>query len=217
MLPVNEIFESIQGEATFTGTPSLFIRLQGCPVGCGWCDTKHTWELSGKIIPIADMTAKECDTDEYALMHHDELIKIIQQHKSRHVVLTGGEPCLHDLWMLCSSIHALGKTVQVETSGTYEVHVPTTTFVTVSPKQDMPGGLEVLQSALNRADEIKYPVGKQRDVEKLTALLDKVHHSPSIWLQPLSQSKSATALCVQAATDNGWRISIQTHKFIGVR
>ncbi len=50
---VNEIFETIQGEATYTGTPAVFVRLQGCPVGCPWCDTKHTWdvELDKEIQP----------------------------------------------------------------------------------------------------------------------------------------------------------------------
>ena len=43
MLKINEIFDTIQGEAFYTGTPATFIRLQGCPVGCHWCDTKHTW------------------------------------------------------------------------------------------------------------------------------------------------------------------------------
>ena len=44
--PVNEIFQSIQGEGYFTGVPAIFVRLQGCPVGCAWCDTQHTWELA---------------------------------------------------------------------------------------------------------------------------------------------------------------------------
>ena len=43
---INEIFETLQGEGTFTGVPSIFLRLQGCPVGCPWCDTQHTWETN---------------------------------------------------------------------------------------------------------------------------------------------------------------------------
>ncbi|MGY8878270.1 MAG: 7-carboxy-7-deazaguanine synthase QueE, partial [Pseudoalteromonas sp.] len=45
MYKINEVFETIQGEASFTGTPSIFLRLQGCPVGCSWCDTKQTWDV----------------------------------------------------------------------------------------------------------------------------------------------------------------------------
>ena len=41
--PINEIFQTIQGEGVFTGLPAIFVRLQGCPVGCPWCDTRHTW------------------------------------------------------------------------------------------------------------------------------------------------------------------------------
>ena len=56
---INEIFETLQGEGTFTGVPSIFIRLQGCPVGCPWCDTQHTWETRAEDeVSIATMMAK---------------------------------------------------------------------------------------------------------------------------------------------------------------
>lgn len=219
MFPINEIFESVQGEATFTGTPALFIRFQGCPVGCGWCDTKHTWAVGvdDEISTLA-MKTKEQDAPTYAMMTMDELLKTIASYKSRHVVLTGGEPCLYDLWMLCHHIDATGKTVQIETSGTAEIKAPASAFVTVSPKLDMPGNRPVLSEALERADEIKYPVGKQSDIEKLQErVIPEIDPHTPIWLQPLSQNKTATALCVKAATEHGWNISIQTHKFIGVR
>lgn len=219
MLPVNEWFETIQGEATFTGTPSIFIRLQGCPVGCGWCDTKHTWDvLPEDNIPVHAMLAKQCDAPTYAYMSNDQIVNKINESKCMHVVITGGEPCLYDLWMLTHNILSQGRSVQIETSGTAPIRVADGTFVTVSPKLDMPGGKEVLTESLLRADEIKYPVGKQADVDKL---LDRVvpllDDDALIWLQPLSQNKTATALCVKAATEHGWNVSIQTHKFIGVR
>ncbi len=43
MYKINEVFETIQGEGVFTGVPAIFVRLQVCPVGCAWCDTKQTW------------------------------------------------------------------------------------------------------------------------------------------------------------------------------
>lgn len=219
MLPVNEWFETIQGEATFTGTPAVFIRLQGCPVGCGWCDTKHTWDvLPTDVISIAAMDAKQMDASTYAWMTNDQIAKRLNQHSSMHVVLTGGEPCMHDLWALTHSIISQGRSVQVETSGTFPIKVADGTFVTVSPKLDMPGRMEVIAESLQRADEIKFPVGKQADIDKLLdRIVPLVDDDCLIWLQPLSQNKSATALCVKAATENGWNVSIQTHKFIGVR
>lgn len=219
MLPVNEWFETIQGEATFTGTPSIFIRLQGCPVGCGWCDTKHTWDVElGADIRIEAMMAKQVDSPAYAYMTLDQITSRINQSNCLHVVITGGEPCMYDLWMLTHSIIAQGRTVQVETSGTFPIKVCDETFVTVSPKLDMPGGKEVLTESLQRADEIKFPVGKQADVDKLLdRIVPLVDYDAIIWLQPLSQNKTATALCVKAATEHGWNVSIQTHKFIGVR
>ena len=218
MFPINEVFESVQGEASWTGTPAVFIRFQGCPVGCGWCDTKHTWDVTlGQNVPVASMLAKQQDAPSFAYMTIHDILKMLGGYKASHVVLTGGEPAMYDLWMLCHHIEASGRSVQIETSGTFEIKVPDGTFVTVSPKVDMPGGRVVLESALLRADEIKYPVGKQSDIDKLQERILPFVHDASIWLQPLSQNKTATALCVKAATEYGWNISIQTHKFIGVR
>jgi len=82
----------------------------------------------------------------------------------------------------------------------------------------MPGGKAVLPSAVQRANEIKFPVGKPADIDKLRALLETCEHAPSlIWLQPLSCSEKATELCIAAATRFGWRLSAQLHKFINVR
>ena len=217
-LPVNEIFETMQGEATYTGTPAVFVRLQGCEVGCPWCDTKHTWSVDpDNIVPPSEMLRKRGDNPNFAEMFTRDIAHRVTKFTARHVVITGGEPCQYDLTLLTTMLVGYGCTVQVETSGTEEVRVHAKTFVTVSPKIDMPGGKEILIHALIRANEIKHPVGKQADVNNLRNLLLGLPITAPVFLQPLSQAKKATALCVAAATDSGWRVSIQTHKFAGVR
>ncbi|SPA17236.1 7-carboxy-7-deazaguanine synthase QueE [Cupriavidus taiwanensis] len=220
--PVNEVFESLQGEASWTGTPSTFIRLQGCPVGCPWCDTKHTWTLDeALLIGVRDMLGKQSDAATYARLTVAELLDVALGKRARHVVITGGEPCRYDLEPLCEALLRHDLTVQIETSGTHAIKAPREVWVTVSPKYHMPGGYGVMREALLRANEIKMPVGKQADVELVQQLVEPVTvlhvRAPVIWLQPLSQNVKATALCVEAATRYGWRVSLQVHKFIGAR
>lgn len=219
MLPVNECFETFQGEAYWTGTPSVFLRLQSCGVGCPWCDTKHTWELRPENeIAAPAMVAKVDDAPTYARMSVADIMALLDTLTARHVVITGGEPCLYDLRALTAAIMASGRRVQIETSGTQPIRVAPGTWVTVSPKIGMPGGFKVLADALGRADEIKHPVGKLADVQRLDDLLAETGvNAQSVWLQPLSQSDRATALCVEIATKRDWRVSLQTHKFLGVR
>lgn len=78
-LPVNEVFRSIQGEGPNAGRNSLFVRLNGCPVRCSWCDTKYTWK-SGEITPAVHLTANQ-------ILAHRE--------SSSNLVITGGEPLLY--------------------------------------------------------------------------------------------------------------------------
>ncbi len=221
-LPVNELFDTIQGEATWAGTPSTFVRLQGCAVGCPWCDTKHTWACDPqKARTFVEILHKDGDAASYAMVRLSFLLNEMHHRKPRHVVITGGEPCEHDLTQLTAGIARLSARAQIETSGTSPIRAAPSAWVTLSPKLDMPGGKPVLADSVQRADEIKMPVGKAADIEKLAAFLrehrsDRVRQIP-VWLQPLSMSKAATALCVQACFEHGWRVSVQTHKFMGLR
>ena len=218
MLKINEIFDTIQGEAYFTGTPATFIRLQGCPVGCHWCDTKHTWsEGTEKLrIEIDEMLHKTKDSPKWSALSEKEIVKIVKKLKPRHFVLTGGEPCSQDIFELTRLLASVG-TVQVETSGTYEINVYHKTWVTVSPKVNMLGGLEVLNTALSRANELKMPINGLKDVKNLLKLIKKQNYERLVWLQPVSQELKNTELCVNEAKNNNWRVSIQTHKYMGVR
>ncbi|MGA4606244.1 7-carboxy-7-deazaguanine synthase QueE [Pseudoalteromonas maricaloris] len=220
MYKVNEIFETIQGEASFTGTPSIFLRLQGCPVGCAWCDTKQTWETNDTFIVSLDNTVeKKADSEWWANASADEILAIFEArgYQAKHVVITGGEPCMFDLRPLCELLHSKGYSTQIETSGTFEILAPAETWVTVSPKINMRGGYKVLPSAMTRADEIKHPVAMQKHIEELEALFAQTGVEPKlVYLQPISQKAKATKLAIDNCKAKNWRLSVQVHKYLGI-
>ena len=77
---VSEIFLSLQGEGPSAGTPAHFIRLQGCDVGCHWCDTKYSWDFAGGRELAADAACDEARALGAAPL----------------LVITGGEPLEHE-------------------------------------------------------------------------------------------------------------------------
>lgn len=219
--PVNELFQTLQGEGYFTGVPAVFIRLQSCPVGCSWCDTKHTWEkIADRERAIEDVLVKTAESDEWCGASAHQLLAVLQQKKytARHVVITGGEPCLYDLTPLTVLLEEHGFHCQIETSGTQDIHCSEKTWVTVSPKINMRGGLAMNIQALLRADEIKHPVARERDIEELDELLSNLNDAKPrvIALQPISQGKRATELCIRTCIERNWRLSMQTHKYLGI-
>ncbi|WP_261835886.1 7-carboxy-7-deazaguanine synthase QueE [Vibrio ishigakensis] len=220
MLKLNEIFETIQGEGFFTGVPSIFIRLQGCPVGCAWCDTKQTWDvLEDKETDFGTIIAKTGDDEFWCNQSVDSLVAFcLDKYTARHVVITGGEPCQYDLVSLTDALEANGFRCQIETSGTFEVKASKNTWVTVSPKIGMKGKLPIEPQAMTRANEVKHPVGKQADIDALEELLlaNPVGEGVEILLQPISQKPRATQLCIDTCIAKNWRLSIQTHKYLQI-
>ncbi|MDM7860012.1 7-carboxy-7-deazaguanine synthase QueE [Alteromonas sp. ASW11-36] len=221
MLKINEIFETIQGEGVFTGVPSIFVRLQGCPVGCPWCDTQHTWEVEDENnIPVRDMMAKSTDTAMWSAMSVSDIFSTLEDcgYTAKHVVITGGEPCMYDLNELTTALNQDGYSTQIETSGTFPIQCSMATWVTVSPKINMPGGLEILASAMQRANEIKHPIAMQKHIDELEQLLAEKPAQPDtqIALQPISQKPRATELAIKTCIDRNWRLSLQTHKYLGI-
>ncbi|RRS06630.1 7-carboxy-7-deazaguanine synthase QueE [Pseudoalteromonas sp. J010] len=220
MYKVNEIFETIQGEASFTGTPSIFLRLQGCPVGCSWCDTKQTWETNDTfIVSLNETVEKKADSEFWANASADDILATFESrgYQAKHVVITGGEPCMFDLRPLCTLLHDKGYSTQIETSGTFEILAPKETWVTVSPKINMRGGYKVLPSAMARADEIKHPVAMQKHIEELERLFKDTNIEPKlVYLQPISQKAKATKLAIDNCKAKNWRLSVQVHKYLGI-
>lgn len=224
-LLVNEIFETIQGEGSYTGTPSIFVRLQGCPVGCAWCDTKHTWEIDNEFRDTEHaIYTKSGDSPSFFSTSSEALFISLQNqgYTARHIVITGGEPCMFDLTEFTGIAHDKGYSVQIETSGTFDVLCDERTWVTVSPKINMKGGYTVKHSAMHRANEIKHAIAMEKHIEELDELIKQSNidnqgqKNVLIYLQPISQQQRATELAIKTCIERNWRLSVQLHKYIGV-
>lgn len=221
MYPINEIFQTIQGEGAFTGVPSIFIRLQGCPVGCPWCDTQHTWEqLPEHEVAREQVVNKGEAQPTWANFSPAELVQTLTDagFTATHVVITGGEPAMFDLRPLGEALEAVGCRLQIETSGTFELKLTPNTWVTVSPKLDMPGGFMVRPDCMQRADEVKHPVAMQKHIDALDKLLQQCPPKPTaiISLQPISQRPRATELAIATCIERNWRLSVQLHKYLAI-
>ncbi|MDX1301879.1 7-carboxy-7-deazaguanine synthase QueE [Photobacterium sp.] len=221
MYKINEVFQTIQGEGVFTGVPAIFVRLQICPVGCSWCDTKQTWNAEpADYASVDDIMAKKSDSPLWTNIDAQGVVALLREqgYTAKHIVITGGEPCIYDLIPLTQALEQAGYRCQIETSGTSEIRATDDTWVTVSPKINMKAKLPVLSSALQRADEIKHPVGTAKDIEQLDNLLDGVtlKDTVEVALQPISQKPRATELCIATCIKRNWRLSIQTHKYLAI-
>lgn len=221
--PVNEMFLTLQGEGAWTGLPMVFLRLQGCPVQCGWCDTAYSW--------FQDEHQK---IDWHQLMRKEEALPswseantalIFQQAEKlgqgvvKRCCLTGGEPALWDLRPLCEHFESEGWSLFCETSGTEPLRCSNSTWITVSPKLNMRGGNPVRKESLERADELKFPIARSADLQRFDELLSGVRLKPEVRLslQPVSQSPTMTRWCIEQALKRGWGLSIQMHKILSLR
>ncbi len=149
----------------------------------------------------------------------EDLLAVInrQGYTARHVVITGGEPCIHDLMPLTDLLEKSGFSCQIETSGTHEVRCTPNTGHGFT-KSEYARGYDVLSRALERANEIKHPVGRVRDIEALDELLATLSDDKPrvIALQPISQKEDATRLCIETCIARNWRLSMQTHKYLNI-
>jgi 7-carboxy-7-deazaguanine synthase len=195
MLPV-EMFHSVQGEGAWSGVNAFFIRLAGCDVGCPWCDTKKSWS--------------QHKHSQYSVV---DLAIAAQKANPRIVVITGGEPLLHDLTSIISSLHAEGLQTQLETSGTHPFSGDFD-WVTCSPKLTMP----VHSSVYSHVNELKVVIVNSHDLERAEQEAERVSSTVVKYLQPEWNTPESYDLIFNYVLQHPeWRISLQTHKFLGVR
>jgi 7-carboxy-7-deazaguanine synthase len=196
VLPVVEEFYSVQGEGFHTGKPAYFIRLGGCEVGCSWCDTRYSW--NAELHPLKKIS---------------ELVENTLDSGTDSVVVTGGEPLMWNLELLCIELKKHEIMTFLETSGAYPLS-GIWDWICLSPKVQNPP----VQEIYNFTDELKIIVQEKSDfewAEKNRSLVNKECHC---YLQPeWSHYREIIAEIVEyVKSRGGWKISLQTHKFMQI-
>lgn len=194
-MKVNEIFQSLQGEGYHTGTPAVFVRLSGCNLRCPFCDTRH---------------------EEGCEMREPDIVEQVGRYAAQLVVVTGGEPALQLTSSLVDALHAIGKTVAVETNGTRPLP-PQVDWITLSPKDAFLGP----QAApiLTQANEIKVIFDGIHTPDEYKGIT--ISHAR--FLQPCDtgdadKNRSITQQTIDYTLQHPqWRLSLQTHKLLGIR
>jgi 7-carboxy-7-deazaguanine synthase len=190
MLQLSEIFYSIQGEGTWTGTPAVFVRLAGCNLACDFCDTDYSTKLLASVGDVLAMV-REAGGD------------------CPMVVLTGGEPLAQaETYALVTALREDGRRVHIESNGTIFAELPDDVWLCVSPKE------RVDRRMAARANEAKLIVDARVPEEHLDLFAGK----PTILLQPEGNKPANVAIALDYAKSHPqrFRLSLQTHKFIGV-
>lgn len=199
LLPVMESFYTLQGEGFHQGKAAYFIRLGGCDVGCVWCDVKESWNAANH--------------PKYSV---EEIVeKAIQDSKFTQslVVITGGEPLLHNLNNLTKALQQVGFQTNIETSGSSSLS-GNWDWICLSPKKFKAPLPEVVKAA----NELKVVVFNKHDFEWAEQYASQVSENCKLYLQPeWDKRETVTPLIINYIKANPkWELSLQIHKYINV-
>jgi len=206
---VKEIFLTLQGEGAHAGRTAVFCRFAGC----------NLW--TGREQDRAEAVCKFCDTDFVGMdgtlggryANADDLASIIAAQwegppELRYTVLTGGEPLLQVDPALIDALHARGFTIAVETNGTVAAP-PGLDWICVSPK----AGAELI---LRKGHELKlvYPQPENKPEDFAGLEFERFSLQPMDGPDIAQSTQAAIAYCLAHPQ---WRLSVQTHKTLGIR
>ncbi len=202
LLRVMEQFHSIQGEGVHTGRSAVFLRLAGCSVGCPWCDTKASWSAHGHpLVPVK------------------RLVETVRQAQPALVVITGGEPLQQDLTSLCEALVPLAIPRHLETSGVAPLS-GAFEWITLSPKRHRPPQPALLACC----HELKVVIHEPADLDFAMAMaatcqaMGSSSPGPQLCVQPGADSPTGVHLALHHVKHHPqWRLSLQTHKWLGVQ
>lgn len=203
-LRITEIFFSLQGETRTVGLPTVFIRLTGCPLRCGYCDTAYAFQ-GGNWHEI------------------DDILKQVANYNAHYVTVTGGEPlaqkaCLELLTRLCDT----GYEVSLETSGAINVSDVDKRVVKVIDIKT-PGSKEVEKNDYQNIqyllpeDQIKFVICNRDDYDWAKKTMERYQLTQlcQVLFSPSFEEQSAGQLADWIVEDQlPVRLQIQLHKFL---
>lgn len=191
---VNEIFYSLQGEGFYVGAPSVFVRLSGCNLQCSFCDTIH---------------------QPFTEMNEGEIANVVAQYAAKHVVITGGEPSLQLTASLVDKLHELGKEVAVETNGTHLLP-DNVDWITLSPKDAFITSASA-KVVLKRCNEMKV-IFKGNELPQYDDIACAYYFLQPCDVGDVERNKEIVKAAIDYCLKHPkWRLSLQTHKLIGIR
>ena len=194
-----EHFYTLQGEGFHQGRAAYFVRLGGCDVGCVWCDVKESW-----------------DADAHPQMSIDEIVNTVitnTQGNKGLVVITGGEPLMHNLDELTAALQSAGYETNIETSGSSPMS-GSWNWVCLSPKKFK----APLPEVVPHANELKVVLFNKSDFEWAEKYAALVSPQCKLYLQPeWEKAAEMTPAIINYILDNPqWELSLQIHKYINV-
>ena len=199
-----EIFASVQGEGLRQGEPTIFVRLAGCNLRCGFCDTKKAWH-GGRELSVEKIV------EEVGRLRNDD--------PTTWVCLTGGEPLAQNVRPLILRLHAGGFRVQIETNGTFPPAL-LADWHSVSPK---PPDYAVHPGFRKRAREVKLVVCRTLNLDGIRTIRAAFPPTVPVILQPRSNARWSIEKAVKLLQDasraglEGIRLSVQLQKIYGLK
>ncbi len=203
-LRITEIFHSLQGESSTVGYPTVFVRLTGCPLRCGYCDTAYAFQGGSK-------------------MTLDEIVGRIESKNCKRVCVTGGEPLAQkNVHPLMTRLCDLGYQVSLETSGALDIsHVDKRVMVVMDIKT--PDSGEVHKNLfenldhIKKEDQIKFVIGSRKDYEWCCDLIEteKRLQQANILFSPIWNTLQPSSLANWIVEDKlNVRFQLQLHKIL---
>ncbi len=203
-LPVMEHFYTIQGEGFHQGRAAYFVRLGGCDVGCVWCDVKDSWDANAH---------PKKTIDEIVLLVAQNATSIQNSKTAGLVVITGGEPLMHNLTQLTKALKEKGFETNIETSGAHPLS-GTWDWICLSPKKFK----SPLPAVVPFANELKVVVFNESDFKWAEQYALLVSPQCKLYLQPeWDKAATVTPLIIDYIKQHPqWELSLQIHKYINV-